>query len=532
MEVIGVSSTRSLISLSCDVHKNNTLALYCRSCKRLVCPDCDCCEFHDTVFLKRLRFLNKDIIKENDIFLYQMILYPEHKVTKAEFKKVNRELSSIAKDLKFTRDMVENGEIIKESEHSLIDKIIDLAKGYKEDFSSNTLKEKFGKFCDMVDAVEDVEKELTNAVEKEKELSAKYNEVLAKRNEIYCKKKCLDVLCSNSTSNFSPEEKLQFICVLKEMGVIEELGDYKIHSNIQDFCSFPGCGMLNFVKEANDKTELNKLEHISVYEKVEFKEADTSDIINLAISHNGIMAAYFGNYQDKICIYDIISDLSYTINGISNTTYIGFYDNNIVLCTNKEEPKYDDIDEICRNESLDSLKSFEDSKEITGFTNLSDIQVTRKMIYPTEEGIYLYNLDEHSGNIIYSIKGCHSTLTASGININDIICFYLDDKHNLLYLDNEYKSNTLLSDIKDGVSLEMYSILPSTTSENTLNNAIIVTNKGLISASDNTGNVEFKTGDNTFTYQKGNSIIRLYNNIFLVSDAKTGSWCICKIIVH
>lgn len=452
-----------------------------------------------------------------------------------EAEKVTKEASIAKEDLRVCKELIENGEDIMGKERDLIDELIDLTRYFKNSIVSNVLKMKCTEFSKKIDIVDDVKKEIKCSLERKNTLLEKYKEARKKKREILCKELCINMVDSGSEDNISSEAKLESICVLKELGIVKDLQKFEVHTNIQNFCSFSGCSMIDYVEKAGEQTESGELSHITVYKKIkfEYKVERSSSIVNLAISHEGVLAAYFGDSQNKILIYEIINGLSYNILGVNDTTYIGFYDDNIVLCMNGKEPKYANVYDICEQESLDPLESFESSEVVTGFTNLSDIQVTRKMIYPTQRGIYLYSLDELSGDVIYDVEGCRSIVTASGINVNDIICFYLDKESNLSYLDKEHKSNVLLSHMNgDGGEFEVYSLLPSTTSQNMLDNAVIVTSKGIVQYTSGTSKVEFEKKNKIFSYQKGNSIIRLCNNIFLVSNAENGYLYVCKILVH
>lgn len=524
----------------------------------MVCSECECVGYgHIPVVLRSLLNSVKDVLEDNglqELFVTQANLLKELYENCVRTIK-EKEENHIYRSRKKIEDKIKR---IKSNDGKKLNEFLKKIREYKERARTITLRNTIEEGLKIFENNDDVSveiKSLKEELEKKKE-ELKKLQLKAKKLEYYIMlTKCVlestlkeDDGSTDSTKmkNFK-NNKFISISALRKAGYLSDGKKCNINSSQDQFYAFDKCDILPEVYKSYYDVTLEEISHnvfISRPRPMSQKFKAEGEIY-MAISHNGLLGIYIAA-KEQIEFTYLTKDKEKTttiISDVSEKTCIGFYDDYIFLLKIGKKPEKHTVENIIVNKNFENIVDISPNgselPNVKSYTDTSRLQSTRELIYPSETGISIYNVDENNNQVV-EIKNCVGIISQFGISISNVRCLYSTDEG--IYC--LHKNNTQTKIIDNVCSSEevIYGCMLKSTKKDTesgvstddtkmdynLSESYWVLGGKICTFSENKKEDKKKIG---LDFAKGISFVRVFKDVFLLPEKTNNMLSFVKIAV-
>lgn len=293
-----------------------------------------------------------------------------------------------------------------------------------------------------------------------------------------------------------------------------------INCSIAEFCACEGANNLFDIEEVMRQKHIDLGEGIMISEPLNVDRwLLTGGDIFASLSHQGILAicAYSGG--NNIQFTNLYSSMQVEMD-IEDNSLVGFYDNMALLLTEGRPLREGTVKSIFENPSIERFREIEGTNNVNPLTDVSLLHVRRILYYPTkDQKLFSFNADTRAITEINIGKNVVSIASFTGINCGVQTVFGSDDIHTYTL-----NMNNIVTKVNDGRLCFLRTIFPSASNANNITNAVF---KHLCVLKKNDKDIDTS---NIIKFN-GNSVIRVYKDIFLTYEERTNSWVLFRLII-
>lgn len=300
----------------------------------------------------------------------------------------------------------------------------------------------------------------------------------------------------------------------------------QINCPISEFCAFPGADTILGIDEALRSETVDIGLGVLVSRPVDFPLVEAcGEWTRASLSHKGIFAVCFGNIEFSVDFVNLVTGERGRIE-VEDITLVGFYNNLAIFLTGEQPLREVYVNDVFKGNHKIVLRVIGNVESAHYYSDVSLLNETRILYFRTQAWTpYSYNVDTKEEKRILEGRSLLSFACLTGVDVGCRAVFHGDGCGESTYaINNDGSIETLMDTSPDGL-LTVY--VPSYSQ---LHNP----HKGMRLYANN----EFYIGEtkggrisNPFDYNGSYSIVRLYQDIFIVLDERVAKWVLVRIIV-
>ena len=304
--------------------------------------------------------------------------------------------------------------------------------------------------------------------------------------------------------------------------------ELRMHPSISTFEAFPGAAAL-----LGDKINERSLRDVARGVRVS-RPLDVYGLKNnykhevfASVSHRGIFAAS-GRRDHKTVVdfTDLLSGQRVSVR-VEHWTLVGFYNNKSLLVTSGQCLRELDMQDVFTAGGLARFNPVSNVKVGSPFTDVTLLNTTRKLFFTTgEHKAYRFDVDTHKTKRVFrGIKVC-SFASLTGISMGHKVIFCEHENHYRKFVADS--SGRILSQIRSCNFMPVSPIIiQSSASPKNISKCVVIS-WGEVT----TGVYSIRRAWPRFLKVSGFiSIVRLFQDVFIAYNRKSGKWVIVKIEV-
>ena len=495
--------------------------LYCKTCRRLVCEECEECKRHWTENVKKIVKKAKEKIGSTSLATYKEHatavigeMEQERKNLKEELEQMTHRLQSLEEKTPFRDQGMIRDKTLIEVATEMLDS---MSKAAFSRALSNALK----KNRDNLKIEDAIAKEM-NGYEKRIEKMKDDIEDLKKRiftvameSDWFKKVAAMDL-----NKEMDEETELALSLIIKNKLIDKSC----INCNIESYNAFAGARR-EFNYNLLTKKELTKFGNdISISEpiRVDLKLRTEGDSFNATLSHTGILAIYSEKEGKILQLTNLLSRTQVMI-PTDNETMAGFYDDKIILLCAAQPVKEALVKEVFLRPEMHVFTKIGKLNEVPCDADVSVLNSTRFLYYKSRRSnIYEYNVDTKVEKKLDVKNKVASFVSTLGINIGVRAVFKCHDDNQIYGLNYDGTTTVIASGEHDS---DVYNVFLSEQEASNRKRAAFLFGNYL------------RVDDRRVEVHKpvwfmGNrSVVRLYRDVFLMFDRASRSWVVLRIVV-
>lgn len=293
-----------------------------------------------------------------------------------------------------------------------------------------------------------------------------------------------------------------------------------INCPVDKYCACDGADILFDIDSVMRKAPVSIGEGVKMTEPIKVEKGLlTGHNIYASLSHNGILAICAYSDQHYIIQFTDLNDGRQVAIDVETISLAGFYDGMVLLLTYLKPIREATVKSVFDNPSIDTFKEIEGTESAVPYTDVSLLHKRRMLYYCTSRELFSFNVDTRMNTkidirtnvgIIASVTGVDCGVKIVFKSADDLYTYALNEDDTLMKV-NEKKR-------------DLSTIFPSTSDPRNVTNAVFKYDYILVKGRNKIDSHHIISFD---TY---NSVIRVYEDIFLAFDKNTNSWVLLRII--
>ena len=330
--------------------------------------------------------------------------------------------------------------------------------------------------------------------------------------------KILDYLVGNNKEWMFNEEKWTTFLLLNEKILLFTPAKYCINTTVRKFTAFPFVDRAFNIERVMRKKLVNVGERVRISKPVKVeRELVTGYNIYASLSHQGVLAIYDGR---NIVQFANVNNYRQAKINVESTSITGFYDNNMLLLTYGKPLREAIVEKVFGNPNIEMFKEIEGTGDVRPYTDVSLLQERRVLYYPTTNGkLFAFNVDTRTNTEINVGRNVWNIASLTGIDSGVKAVFRSDD--NCAYTLNMDDTVTQVAKRQSG---SLTTLLFSTSNPKSFKDAVFVYGDYLVKD-------EKEMGTSRLITFHGDSMVRVYRDIFLTCVKETRSWVLVRVVV-
>lgn len=289
---------------------------------------------------------------------------------------------------------------------------------------------------------------------------------------------------------------------------------YTVFDGVEKFFDIEGVMKQELVKITNEIS-------LSQPVKIDKDIGNNGEEFFISISHKGVVAVCCLQEDYVIKFTDLFADKQVEVK-VENNTLVGFYDDRMILLTLEMPMREAEVDEVFEKPDLSIFKGTGNDASVVCYTDVSRLNKTRILYYLTVAAkMRSYNVDTKENTSVDVGTMVFFIASTMGIDCGADAVFQSFCQDTCI-LDKTGKVVQIRQKM-EGPPLR--NVFLSSHAPSDFNQAIFRYGEFLINKNDildETGPIEFEP----FC-----SVVRIYNDIFLLYDLKSNNWVLTRIIV-
>lgn len=287
---------------------------------------------------------------------------------------------------------------------------------------------------------------------------------------------------------------------------------------VDEFCACDGADILFDVDRVMEQELVDVGEGVRMTEPVRMRTAlMTGDGVRVSLSHKGVLAVY-DNTQDIVQLTNLSTGRQVDMM-VEATSLMGFYDDKALLLTCWMPLREATVESVFSAPSVKTFTRIEGTSGVSPCTDTSLLQTRRVLYCPTTDGrLFAFNVDTRAiteadvGRKVSSV----ACLTGVGCNVEAV---FKDNDDKCTYALNRNSTVTRVSERHEG---DLTAMFPSAAEPGNIARAVLKY-------------WDFVKGGNSVSMNRlmefdGDSVVRVFRDVFLGYDYETRSWAVFRLI--